>query len=218
MTLTRYQTRGPSKSWHQSGPDLLRTLDSALDHLNRLERHPRYTSRRLRDGTWGEWRPLPKTGLGPLIHDLTDDGTLKIAGADKEATGYVLARVIPVTDYPGATPLAETTNALMRAAFPTTAFAGIFVCKITAGTSSWSDHAWGDAVDRSGGDTAALFSWCVRMARAGLLGVELIIGPIRGVVHEASVPRFTMVVGGDSSHLWHVHASCRQHDGTPPCA
>lgn len=85
----------------------------------------------------------------------------------------------------------------------------------------WSDHAYGTAVDATdeakGRDNEKHFRWYVRMAQAGLISYDYIIGSIDGRVHSAQAPDFEIEPGGgDSSHEWHCHISHIDHDGRRP--
>lgn len=215
--MKRYQVRADGKLWTAHGPDLLRDLDSARKQVGELGT-PIATSRRQHDGTWSEPRNLRHGDLARRVASLRDGDVLRVE--DRRAPfAYVRGRELAVPQYLGATPAAETVNSLMAAFDPASEFAGIFVCKGIAGTSSYSDHAWGDAVDRSNGHNDALFDWVVRMASEGLMEVAYAIGSRDGKVVSASSPTYKVEPGGgDDTHLWHVHVSVVKHSGRPPCA
>lgn len=216
--MKRYQVRAPKKRWADNGPDLLRPVGNAWDQVLALGK-PRASSKRRADGSWSPWKLGTIGDVRKRVVGLGDDTVLRIADRDEQPFAYVLARTFAVTEYQGATRAANLVNALMREAYPTSDFAGIFVCKRVAGTSSWSDHAWGDAVDRSHGPNDEMTSWVIRMGKAGLMPVEFVVGSRDGKVVAASLSNgWRVTVGGHESHLWHVHVSVRQHSGTPPCA
>lgn len=241
--MRRYQTkRGPEQSFEEAGPDLLRTREHALDHvgkwLPKLRPRVRYLGRRIAaNGHAYPWREIGGRhhALEWLEDALAVIGDRAVAQLAREPKGHgrggpevvavCRAREITVPDLDNATPAVEIANALYATAFPSSLFAGAFVCKQISGTGDWSDHAWGDALDRTEGPSApndAMTDWAARMAAGGDLTAAQILGSSNGRVVEA---RWRIIgawrllpSSASSSHLWHNHLSCREHTGVPPCA
>ena len=161
--------------------------------------------------------------LRQTLDVLCDDATAQIANEAKNVRVLIRSQRFDVLGLTSATADAEVAWSLVRQRFPRVRFGGCFVCKRISGSYSWSDHAWGDAVDATENTTAGVrnddvFDWVLRMAKERLLPAELIIGSRNGRVVSAEAPYWNVVAGGDKSHLWHVHISCTRHSGTPPCA
>jgi hypothetical protein len=234
--MRRYQARAKQKTWVEAGPDLLRKLEGAVGAVaDLLPRRADFVGRVTRGENEGEWQPLGKRRrnveewLREALPTLPPGNGLVAVGVRKWATNDIRAvvrsREVRVEALAGATTAAEVTNALLAEAPVESIFAGAFVCKQIDGSTSYSDHAWGDAVDRTThtpGDNDALTSWAARMAKARELPVSQILGSQGGHVVEARRRVFgNWALNGSSassSHLWHVHVSCREHDGIPPCA
>lgn len=234
--LNRYQVKTKAKVWNDPGPDLLRTKDSAIAQaVELLEVGGPWDWRKQRaDGTWFDWKTIgDRRDVKAFLDEvLPTQSQLQVGQLGRAtATGtepkvIIRARHIDVPDLTGGTARAETTHALVRTRFPDIKFAGCYVCKRIEGTSLWSDHAWGDAVDETENAPAGVHNddvtdWCVRMAKAGLMPIAQVLGSANGKVvnAEASTGWVVRPGGADDSHLWHVHMSCRIHAGeTPPCA
>jgi hypothetical protein len=240
--MQRYQVRTKEKTWDVPGPDLLRTRPNAIiQAVDLLKIKGPWYWRKLRpDGEWFEWRLIgDREEVAVWLKDSLqglDDGQLSQLGrkvklgkgnGDIEPEVVLRGRNVPIPDLVSATPRAEMTHGLVRARFPDIRFAGCFVCKRYNDSQDpsvgFSDHAWGDAVDETENQAAGIRNddvtdWCVRMAREDLIPIEQIIGSVNGVVTTFEAPGFGAVRGGPSSHTWHVHISCVQHTGTPPCA
>jgi len=233
--MRRYQVKAESREWTDPGPDLLRARAGAVAAATGLLKWRRvYVGRRLRaNGGGAEWRELGgkravREWLETALATMRDGDRAQIGERRWEAVeirAVVRAREVPVVELENATPAVEITNGLVETAFPGSLFAGAFVCKRVSGSSSWSAHAWGDALDRTSSATApndAITDWSARMARAGELPVVQILGSRSGVVVEARerlIGSWSLKPSSASdSHLWHVHYSAGWHTGIPPCA
>lgn len=230
MSLRRLRVRPIDKDYTDTGPDLLRGRGNAVHQLGSqfgaartgffIRRNPVGE-----DTPWGNW-------TGPFSRA----GTLKKAttwaknagGGAKFQVGRKVSRKmeprhemlmcsIPHTDLQGTNAGAELVADLARFQFDVNV--GGFSCREYNGIpgSGWSDHAWGDAVDLVGGSNDRLTDWCVRMARAGLMGSpDQFIGSKSGRVYSFVEPAYAPNLGGPSSHLSHVHCSYIQHYGANP--
>jgi hypothetical protein len=119
--------------------------------------------------------------------------------------------------------LANTTTAIdkvytaLKWNFTDWGFIGTFSCRRIAGSSSWSQHAWGNAIDFTGSTSKmnAMTSWLAQKASSGQL-------PISQIIHNRQVwtPMYGwMYYSGIDPHYTHVHVSGLPYlYGTPPCA
>jgi hypothetical protein len=238
--MRRYQVAAEGKDWDDRGPDLLRRRENAVEATLELCRSRRETwvGRVIRTKAAGvEWQEIGKRRR--LEAWLSDALAVAPAGArvqvgfrrwdDVVIRAVVRTREVEVAELVGANPGVELVNALLEAAFPTSIFAGGFVCKRIDGSLSWSDHAWGDAGDRTQNEPKApndaITDWLARMAATGNapLSAGYLLGSKDGKVVRAErrlVGSWTLKPSSaSSSHLWHVHYSTRDHGGArPPCA
>lgn len=101
--------------------------------------------------------------------------------------------------------------AAVKAKFPDANIGGTYVCRNVAGSSTPSQHAWGNAVDITRSSTprmAALSAWAVAQARAGRLPIAQVLWWGKDQLHGGTV-------GG---HRDHVHLTgSPQMTGIPPC-
>jgi hypothetical protein len=234
--MRRFQVRAHEKEWTDRGPDLLRTREGAGRAVgDLLERRTAYVGRVVhRNESAAPWVEIGRRAKALKWLDQALEGAHAgdriLIGCRKWGETPDIRAVVRVTEVPcehldGATPGTELVDALYKAAFPTSKFAGAYVCKQIEGTSQWSDHAWGDAIDRTSSPTApndALTDWGARMAADGAMPVAYLLGSQNGKVVQAE----KRLIGSwklkpstaASSHLWHVHVSIVKHTGTPPCA
>ncbi len=239
--MQRYQVRQHSKEWNDKGPDLLHTRRSAIERTVDLlgDAGPWHWRKRGTGGAWMPWRKLgDRQAVGVWLEEALpgfNDGQMgqlaRPSGANLMVqTVAIRAAQVAVPDLANATGRAEITHGLVRHAFGDIRFAGCSVCKRYGGSTDprvgFSDHAWGDAVDESENKPAGVHNddvtdWCLRMAIERLLPVEQVIGSRNGHEVEASAPDFHVGPYDDTptagTHLWHVHLSCRRHEGIPPC-
>jgi hypothetical protein len=186
--------------------------------------------------------PWREVGVRKVVAPFLDETLPTLSGGqlgqlghgDGKATIELRAEAVPVPDLVNSTGRAETTHALVRHQFPDVRFSGCFCCKQfnhdcnapAVPNVGWSDHSWGDAVDETENQPAGVFNddvfdWAHRMAKAGLLPVEQVIGSRNGREVTASAPDWRVGLFDSTptqgSHLFHVHLSCRKHEGKPPC-
>lgn len=225
--MNRFNVKTPKQDWTAKGPDLLRTRPSALavtdDVIAKLGP---FDMRTTKAEGWTPWRDV---GLKAPALDVLDRWCrsvkrdmerAQLRGKDGTILVGVRANVITVKPYPNATDRANECWALYHRAWPTCAFGGIYSCRKVSGSSSYSAHAWGDAVDVSYGPVPLVFDWGRRMAAAGQLRVVQVIGTLDGKVERQAKASAWKVepYSGNGSHLWHVHNTCTNHSGVPPCA
>lgn len=88
---------------------------------------------------------------------------------------------------------------------------GIYLCRHIANSSSWSQHAWANAVD-FGGDTGRLNNaayYLLDLARKNYVPASQILWRGRNLLSGSSI----------SGHYEHIHVSGEPlRTGTPPCA
>jgi hypothetical protein len=152
---------------------------------------------------------------------------MRVANKNKDVFGVVKAEHVVVREIDRATGDAELVHALIEYQFGAGIdFGGIYNCRRIDGSSSWSVHAWGDAVDETpngrGITNDGLTDWNCRMAREGddMMPVVRILGSKNGHEVECLGPGFypSTFSSKSGSHLWHNHLECNFHYGTPPCA
>jgi len=241
--MDRYRVRVKRKSWSDNGPDLLRTVASAVEAaVDALPDRGPWSWRKQRPS--GEFFPWREVGAPKAVSPFLDEILPTLSGGQLGqlgdgvgiATAEIRGEAVHVQGLMNATGSAEKVHALVSHQFPDARFSGCYCCKqFNHGCDDpvvpdvgWSDHSWGDAVDESENKPAGVFNddvfdWALRMAQAGLLPVEQVIGSRKRREVTASAPDWK--VGPfdstplEGSHLVHVHFSCRQHGGTkPPCA
>jgi hypothetical protein len=229
--VNRFQVKTPKQDWTTKGPDLLRTKTSALavteDIIATLGP---FEMRQTKAEGWTNWKDVGKRASAIEAMDTwcrglkRDQDRMQLRGKDGLILVGVLGSVIQVVAYPSATNKANEVWALYHRAWPTCAFGGIYNCKRFGGSTDpkvgYSAHAWGDAVDVSHGPTASVFDWGRRMAAAGQLKVVQVIGTVDGKIERQAKASAWKVepYSGNGSHLWHVHNTCLNHTGIPPCA
>lgn len=90
--------------------------------------------------------------------------------------------------------------------FPHAASLGIFNCRRISGSSSWSQHAWADALDISSPDS-------LKTGRPTPY-LDAIVAYVRNLG-----PWITRVIYRDGAHQNHAHIDVEPDQvGTPPCA
>lgn len=105
----------------------------------------------------------------------------------------------------------------IRLRFPRVVRTGVYNCRRIAGSSSWSQHAWGNAIDVFGPrfTLGRLARWAARRRVARRLGVQTVIWQDR--VWSAETRSWSHYSG--IPHVTHVHVDfAPRRYGTPPCA
>jgi hypothetical protein len=229
-TFKRYRVKSASKSWTDNGPDLLRKRADAEKAVGRIialgTRQLRVRSRG-KDGAWTEWsRPMSRKRALKRLHGWEPRGDYFQIGKGKpgaiEVKAVVKVERVRYHELENASPDTCVTWSLIAHQFPNVVYAGAYVWKEVLGTSSWSDHAWGTAVDGTprgkGATNDSLFDWQCRMGKTGNLPVHgYILGSKGGKVKRANAPGFRALPSAAStSHLWHNHDSIVDHHGAKP--
>lgn len=105
----------------------------------------------------------------------------------------------------------------LRIRFPRVSRVGIYACRHIAGSTSWSQHSWGNAIDVFGPQStlARVARWASRPRRSRRLAVQTVIWHDR--VWSAETGQWSHYSG--IPHVAHVHVDFRpRRYGTPPCA
>lgn len=92
----------------------------------------------------------------------------------------------------------------------------VYACRKVAGSSSWSQHAWGNALDvfATKAELGQIARYLVRHARRRRVQTVIFDGRSWSWDHRRWVP-YT----GSNPHTSHVHVDFRpRRFGTPPCA
>lgn len=240
--MRRFQVKAADKEWTDPGPDLLRKADSAVRQATSiLKRGVVYEARILhgKNDPPAVWKVIGKRArvrswLSTAIAVLHAGDRIQLADerdGKREVRVTLRSTAVEVEHLNEATAGAELFNALIATAFPGSIYSGCFACKDAQEHSPpWpgvtpSDHAWGDAIDRTSSPSApndAMTDWAARMARDGAFECAYILGSKEGTV-VASERRLIgswslKPTNASSSHLWHVHTSIHRHSGMPPCA
>lgn len=171
------------------------------------------------------WGPKLKIGeLRPKLDKRMDDlslGDVLWVNNDGPREAIVRANVVLTKDDPldltNCTETCEVIIADLRAAFPNHLNLGWYNCRIIEGTSTWSQHAWGNAYDAGGPFTVlqAIATHCVNKAIAGALPVAQVIFNHRVWQPGSGWTNYS----GVDQHTTHVHITARpEMTGTPPCA
>jgi Extensin-like protein C-terminus len=135
------------------------------------------------------------------------EGDIRIM-SPKSPRGAVIATrkiQVPDIDYPNissnATPRAKACVKPLWDEFPSLDYWGCYNCRHIAGSSSWSEHAWADALDVHAPTMAygdKVYRWL--MNNKGRLGITRVLWRVAG-------------------HYDHLHIDFDpDHSGTPPCA
>lgn len=223
-TTTRIRVRSAGKNWNQPGPDLLRTRGNARKTLsnNMGGAHDGWYTR-LEGGQWSDrsskhevlvrfdhWR----SGKDLVIGRKNDGGTI----IGKLVTKREVVKLIPT---PNCSRLVVLGRSLIEHQFPKVIFAGGYLYRQIDGSTSWSDHAWGDAIDESANPPEPTndetFDWVTRMAKSNNLDYDYALGSKNGKVVTSGAPDFNVQSSSASTtHLWHVHISFVDHNGNKP--
>lgn len=105
----------------------------------------------------------------------------------------------------------DTVVAALRQKWPEVRIGGTYVCKRILGSSTPSQHAWGNAVDFSGPSPlymSRMAAWAVGEAKAGRLPIAQVLWFYKDQLNGGYV----------YDHTTHVHISGKpMMTGTPPC-
>ena len=229
-TIDRFRVHGKGKTFNDAGPDLLRKRSNARRQVSADMGplvHDGWFVRRITDGAKTEWS-------GPMSkHDalakfdawkLLADGF--VLGRE-DAHGVVEAHVViqheevRIIDTADCGPETILGRSLIEHQFPGIKFAGGYVYKQIDGSSSWSDHAYGDAIDETENPPKVqnddVLDWCARMGATGNMEFDYALGSRDGHVVETVAPDFHIAPStAASSHLWHCHISFINHHGVKP--
>jgi len=224
-TTTRYRVRTATKTFASAGPDLLRTRANARRQLSAdmgQEHFGWYF--RLEDGKWSD-KVSKNDAL--LRFDTWKSKLDLVFGREDSKTKKVVPKIITRREDVSLIPTPDCSakvilgRSLIEHQYPRVQFAGGYVYKQIAGSSSWSDHAWGDAIDMTENPPEPTndetFDWTTRMAASGNMDYDYALGSRKGRVVQSSAPDFKVVPSSAaSSHLWHVHISFVDHHGQRP--
>jgi hypothetical protein len=226
-TRSRFRVRPASKGWNTKGPDLLRTKDDARRQLSSILGPAEELNRVYVKVGDGKWRSV--TGKGSALDrfdDWTGAGTTFMVSEKiddryepRAVVQHESVRVIPLDN---CSPNTSWVWSLIKHQFPQIEFGGGYVWKQVSGSTSWSDHAWGTAVDavsdpEHGVRNDDVMDWVARMGAGRHMDYDYALGSRRGVVVKAVAPGFVIEPStASTSHLWHVHVSETDHDGRRP--
>lgn len=224
-TTNRFRIKAASKKFTDPGPDLLRHRANARKHLSSSmagELQGWYTKRE--GGEWSE-RSTKHDALvkfdafkgGPDLVLGRKGGDGKIS--PKFVASHESVTLIPTDRCGRGTILVRS---LIEHQFPHIIFAGGYVYKLIEGTTDWSDHAWGDAIDETENPGAGVhndevFDWITRMGKAGCMDFDYALGSSKGKIVTSGAPDYSVSPSSAaSSHEWHVHISIIDHHGQKP--
>jgi hypothetical protein len=229
-TFKRYRVKAAHKTWDDAGPDLLRKRADAEQAVGKMflpgARHLRVRTRNA-DDSWTEWsQPMSRKRMLRRLHGWEPRGDLFQIGKGKDGEVEVAAVVkvehVRYIELPNSSPDTCVTWSLIHHQYPNVIMAGAYFYRQVDGSDSWSDHAWGTALDGTprgkGATNDSLYDWQVRMGKTGNLPVHgYILGSKGGKVKRANAPGFrSLPSSASTSHLWHNHDSIVDHDGRKP--
>ena len=200
------------------------TLDKAVDRTCELSKRegPPYRIRERSEKRWGVKMTLPelRKRLPNRMEDVRLNDALLIDndGDDDEMVRVrrVMRPVDPL-DLVNCTDSCEVLIYFLRERFPKHMNLGWFNCRRISGSSSWSQHAFGNAYD-AGGPYSLVKDMGAALVAAGNRGdipcAEVIFDRKRWTP-ESGVRPYT----GSDPHTSHIHTSGRPYrTGTPACA
>lgn len=230
-TIDRFRVHGNGKSFNDAGPDLLRTRTNARRQVSADMGplvHDGWCVRRIADdGSKTEWSsPMSKHDALVKFDNwklLAFEFVLGREDAHGAVVGHIVVkheevRIIDTPDCGSETILGRS---LIEHQFRGIKFVGGYVYKQIDGSSSWSDHAYGDAIDEAQNPPYVhnddVTGWCARMGAAGQMDFDYALGSRDGHVVEVVAPDFHITPStASTSHLWHVHISFVNHHGVKP--
>jgi hypothetical protein len=184
-------------------------LNAAMDRVrNRMKKWDGPYQQRDRGEEWGQERPFEEAAdryRQALINN--EVGDIRIIRPQSPEDALILTRKVHIidVDYPSVS--SNATSNVDRFikpcwdAFPQLEYWGCYNCRRIAGSSSWSEHAWADALDlhpftMTYGDQ--VYRWC--MNNRGRFNI-------------------TRVLWRVANHYDHLHVDFDpDHSGYPPCA
>lgn len=229
-TINRYRFKAAPKNWTDPGPDLLRPEANARQMLSAALGNKLLDGwyvRKNRNVVKGKWNgPLRRFEVMELFDSWGTQTVEFIVGREKPGKGpealYVVRReVVKIDSISNCSPGTSLVHSLIHKQFPRIKLSGAYVYKQISGSSSWSDHAWGTAIDETESPPQPTndetLDWVSRMGQSGLMDYDYALGSRNGRVVQASAPDFRVVSSSaSSSHLWHVHISIVDHNGAKP--
>jgi len=156
---------------------------------------------------WDPWTKNEQQTLKDFRDGIVANKVGDVRVLEDKSGALILVRNVHVidVDFPNissnATPRAKALVEPLWTEFPQLEYWGCYNCRRIDGSSSWSQHAWADAIDihaptMSYGDE--VFRWL--MANRGRFGITRVLWRISG-------------------HFGHLHIDLDpDHSGTPPCA
>ena len=152
--------------------------------------------------TWNEAMKRFRTALGN-----NEVGDVRAITPNTPKDTFLAVRKVSVieVDFPSissnATPRAKAIVKPLWAAFPQLHYLGCYNCRHIAGSSSWSEHSWADAIDIGPPNMAygdKVYRWL--MNNKGRFDITRVLWRVSG-------------------HFDHLHIDFDpDHSGTPPCA
>lgn len=135
------------------------------------------------------------------------EGDIRLMIPDKPKGSVIATRIVQVVevDYPSisgnATPRCKAIVQPLWTQFPSLQYWGCYNCRHIANSSSWSEHAWADAIDVHAATMAQgdqVYRWL--RSNQGRFGITRVLWRVTG-------------------HYDHLHIDFDpDHSGTPPCA
>lgn len=226
MVYQRYRVRTPHKTFDDPGPDLLRTRSNARQRVKAImaDRHGGWSLVQVREDNtrkdqskemskadaldaFGRWAQVPTPGL-LLLH----------SGEPAVVVMWEAVAEIPTAS---SSPDTVLTRSLIEHQFPRIRYAGGYVYRTVKDSASWSDHAWGTAIDETENPpdptNDETLDWLSRMGKARCLDFDYALGSRDGEVVVAAAPDYDVEPStAADSHLWHNHISIVDHDGRKP--
>lgn len=232
MAFSRFRVRKSGHTFQDRGPDLLRPRANARQRVRAImaERTQAWSFRTvLADGShtaestplsrhavlvrYDEWAAKPGRARDfVLLHR----GDAQIVVRHERVRRLALENTSPAT---------IVLHSLIAHQFPKLKMAGAYLFRQISGSSDWSDHAWGTAIDESAAGVgnevetnAETTDWLSRMGKSRCCSFDYALGCSRGgqVVSVAAPDYDIEPSGAAASHKWHAHISETDHDGRRP--
>ncbi len=229
--MDRFRVKAAHKTWGDKGPDLLRKDANAIRAMRAVlgGRVEGLFVRRSDEGDKGEWQgPFDKGNVMDLFKFWTTNHKKQLfAVGEKQGSGIspvaqATYEHVPIVPLANCSKDTEELHSLIHYQFDKAIHSGGFLFRQVSGSTAWSDHAWGTAIDESqntekGVTNDEVFDWQARMAQSGNINPDYILGSRDGKVVQAVAPDYEVEPSSAaSSHLWHCHTSQVDHDGRKP--